>query len=201
MRSVLLAVALILGSAAASWATGINVGQLSFSNDGVGDIYFTLINSTGAGLGEDVTGGFPVSTPLDFTSVTLTVYCSGTCGFGTSETLTAFDDATTTVTAGNLNFWTSFSSTDTFSQAVLTLNFGPPATLAVDGPLGPSFVGSSSASVTLSDPGGQLLDGDFAVVVDPPGNPGTTVPEPATSMLLVGGLSGLFLFRGFSKRK
>lgn len=218
MRSVLLAAALILGSAAASWANSVNVGYIFLQQDDAsGLVTFDIGNGTGP---NESYPQFPVLDFLDFTDVSLTVNCGNASCITdvTNNQMSMTPLSSETIDLGHLSSGApdltfSFSSQDTFSSALVTVTFSTTNISQVDqgtGVVGATpFTGSATSTLNFTSSLGAILvpldlgnigPFDVGTIVDPQGT-SAPVPEPAIFSLLSSGIGGVFLLRRVHKQR
>jgi hypothetical protein len=180
------AFSMALLSTAAAYATEIPVGFISYDVTGTNVAEFDILNFTGANASTFPDTTFPVTTPLSFTDLSLTVnYADGSS--------LVFGPSYFTLDSDGLSF--DGEQLSTLSGAPTGLFGANSATLS--GMFGAQFVTLNDGSTvqitqsfmaTISDPGG-LSDGDLAII-----NASTT-PEPSSWMLLATGLLALGAWR------
>ena len=181
------AVCAALCLSAHAWADPtVPVGFVSYDVTGPNLAEFDITNLTGA---NSLPPDFPVTSELDFTDLSLTVYYAG----NVSETYGS-------------SYFTLAGDGISFSGNQLSDIDGPPTGFAdaISATLTGTFVEDSveldgvtttglesqNFSATITDPGGTLEDGDLAVIN------ATTAPEPSTWLLFGTGVVGFLLFGG-----
>ena len=182
---------LLLVSSVLALPATINIGYTSFDvtfAPNVGQV--DIVNETGPNSSPAPDPTFPVTNSVSLTGLKLVVnFKTGPAQTFTSGYFTLDPDGLSF--DGNPSFnialdpVTSAVLTGTFSTTSLTLNDGTSATI------NPTF------SATITDPGGSLQDGDFAVIeaTTAATGGGSTSPEPASWLLLFCGLPFLLAAR------
>ena len=179
-----------LFSCGIAWAGTIAVGYVSWDITAPGSAgEFDVQNQTGpnSSIFPDTT--FPVSSPLNFSSLSLSVMFSdgSTQVFGSSD-FTLIGDGLSyngpIIPIGGTNpLPTSAALTGDFSPLTITLNDG--STVTID----PTF----SATISVDPGNATLVDGDLAVIYATTSTGGT--PEPGTWLLAATGVLGLMVVR------
>lgn len=182
-RWILMALALSL-VAPDAYSDMEGVGVLSFNlvnpAGSSGPTYdFLIINLTGANA--DPVDGFPVSTPLDFQDLGLTVNFTD----GSSHSYALSD------TGAGLDLTTDSLWTDNVGSAVLTGNFSPLNVTLAGG--GASELEAAFSTTLIPSSGSLLQDADVAIIEAT--TTATTVPEAPSWTFLAAILAGLLWSR------
>src|SRR5271165_2025684 len=170
----------------AAVAAPVPLGYISYNLTDPGFAQFFVLNQTGpnSSLFPDPT--WPISTPLNLSSLSLTLtdMGGGTTTFGSGFFSLALD---------GLSFdGPIVGSTNTYVMAVLTGTLSP-TTFTLNN--GSTFNALPTFSATITDSIG-LQDGDFAIIYANPVS--STTPEPATLFMVGTGLLGVL---GFGRRR
>ena len=188
LRTLLLVAAALGLFSTVALAGEVPMGLMSYDVTGLNIAQFDVSNQTGinSSIFPDMT--WPVTTPVPLTISSLVVnFLSGPPQtFGPGYFMLGGDGLSLDGTPlSTLNPMVSATLTGTFNVTSLTLNDGSHLTIL------PNF------TLFLSDPSGQLQDGDFAILY---GSFASPVPEPATLAVLGSGL-GSFAFLWRRKRQ
>lgn len=180
-------------SATLAFPATVNVGYVSFDLTfpaNVGE--FDITNGTGPNSTPAPDMTFPITNSVSLSGLSLEVHFK-------SGTTSTFGSSYFTLASDGL----SFDGNPSFNQAI-----DPIATAILSGTFatttftlnnGSSFTADPSFSTTITNSSGLLQDGDFGLILGSPagtgGGGGPAVPEPATWLLLCGGLAILVLVR------
>ncbi len=190
-RVLLTLFALALIPPGACRADTINLGFIQFiGGTSGGTAGFNILNDTGPNASPSPDTSFPVTTPVSFSDLTLTVnFSDGTdqvflpaSGYFTlaGDHLSYSGEQETTFATDPI---TSAMLTGTFDTTSLSLNDGSLVTIP------------SSFTAAITDPFGNLALGDFSLITAFATPATTATPEPRLALLLACGLMGLALIR------
>ncbi len=183
LLALTLAVPLLISSA---FASSIPMGYMSFDVTGLNAAQFDVTNNTGINSSAFPDTTWPVSTSVSLTVTSLTVFFmnGGPQVFGPGYfTLNADGISLDGTPLSNLNPIIGATLVGTFNTTSLTLNDSSHVNI------NPNF------TISLSDGGSPLQDGDLAILY---GDTGSPIPEPSSLAVLGSGV-GSFAFLWRSK--
>lgn len=182
---LLLACAAILLFSCVAAANPVPIGYVSYDATGLNVVQFDISNQTGPNSSPFPDPTWPVSTPVNLSSLSLLVHFQ-------SGASTTYGSSYFTLSGDGLSFdGGAISTLDPAISGELTGMFSPLSILLNDGT---SMTIAPTFDTLITDPtGGPLMDGDFGIIYASPGT--LSVPEPATWLMMAAGLAGIWLLR------